>query len=79
MGNATSSSGRGHSDNGSESDNDMDQLRDAVQSAVVAGGNRIAVSTGDSIAVSAGNSSSAACKLAMSHNIHYDVTQFVTY
>jgi hypothetical protein len=56
----------------------MKDLRDAVQSAVVNGGNSIAVSTGNSVAADAGNSSSAACKLAMSHNMHYDVTQYVT-
>jgi hypothetical protein len=73
MGNASSSSSsRDHSDSdrGSESDHDSDELRDIVHSAVVGGGN--------SIAVGAGNGSSAAGQLAMSHNTHYDVTQFVT-
>jgi hypothetical protein len=71
MGNASSSSSSmGHSDSGSESDHDMDDLRDAVHSAIVGRGN--------STAISAGNNSSAAGQLAMRHNIYYDVTQFVT-
>jgi hypothetical protein len=80
MGNASSSSGRSHSDSDSESDHDMDDLYGAVHSAVVGGGNRIAVGAGNnSIAVGAGNSSGAAGQLAMRHSIHYDVTKFVTY
>jgi hypothetical protein len=73
MGNASSSSSsmrHSDTDNGSHSNHDMDYIRDAVHSAVVGGGN--------SIAASAGNSSSTAGQLAMRHNIHYDVTQFVT-
>jgi hypothetical protein len=69
MGNASSSS-MGHSDSGSESDHDIDDLRDAVHSAILGGRS--------STAVSAGNNSSAAGQLAMRHNIYYDVTQFVT-
>jgi hypothetical protein len=67
---AAAAAGASASDSGSESDRDMDSLRDAVNSAV---GGR-----GNSIAVSAGNGSSAAGQLEMRHNIHYDVTQFVT-